>query len=151
MTLSRRAPLARGGSLKKTSTRPRRTNTGPSTTTRADVWGRADGRCEVCAGPLAGVVGFSIHHRLPRRMGGSRRPELNSPANLVVVCGSGTTGCHGRIEANRERAYEDGLLLRADQAPTDVPVMLADPHHPSQWPRLVWLTDDGTYTEEPPA
>lgn len=83
-------------------------------------------------------------------MGGSRRPELNTPANLILVCGSGTTGCHGRIESNRTRAYEDGLLLRADQTPTDVPTMLADPNHPSQWPRLVWLTDDGTYTEGDP-
>ena len=152
MSLARRSPIARGGPLKRGSSKPGRPrNTGPSATTSDIVWARAGGRCEICAGPLAGVLGFSRHHRLPRRMGGSRRPELNAPSNLLVICGSGTTGCHGRIESHRERAYEDGLILRADQNPLHVPAMLADPHHPSLWPRLVWLTDDGTYTEEPPA
>lgn len=152
MTLQRRTPLARSGPLKKTSSRPKRTrDTGPTPTTRGVVWTRAGGRCEVCAGPVTGLIGFSLHHRHPRRMGGSRRPELNTPANLLLVCGSGTTGCHGRIEANRERAYEDGHLIPAGLIPADVPVMLADPNHPSHWPRLVWLHDDGTYTEENPA
>jgi hypothetical protein len=151
VSLPRRTPLARGGQLQRASRPKKRArDTGPSATTRADVWGRAGGRCEVCGNPVAGVLGFSLHHRHPRRMGGSRRPELNSPANLILLCGSGTTGCHGRIEANRERAYEDGLLLHDGATPTDVPVMLADPYSPSQWPRLVWLTDEATYTEEPP-
>ncbi len=150
-TPMRRTPMPRAAAREREREKKRipRRQTGPTATARDIVWARAGGRCEVCAGPLAGALGFSIHHRLPRRMGGSRRPELNTPANLLAVCGSGTTGCHGRIESNRTRAYEDGLLLRADQAPTDVPAMLADPNHPSHWPRLVWLHDDGTITEEP--
>lgn len=152
MSLPRRTPLARGGQLKRTVSRPKRArDTGPSKTTRAEVWGRAGGRCEVCGAALAGPVGFSLHHRLPRRMGGSTRLELNTPANLILVCGSGTTGCHGRIESNREQAYTDGLLLHDGQNPAEVPVMLADPYSQTQWPRVVWLTEDGTYTEEPPA
>lgn len=152
MSLPRRTPMPRGNGLRRTSGKPKpRRPTGPTTTTREIVWARAGGRCEVCGSPIAGVLGFSLHHRHPRRMGGSRRPELNSPANLILLCGSGTTGCHGRIEANRERAYEDGLLLHDGATPTEVPVMLADPYSPSQWPRLVWLTDEATYTEEPPA
>lgn len=154
MTLNRRTPLPRGGPLKRNTARPKRQrDTGPTKSTKDLVWARAGGRCEVCGGSLAGMRGFSRHHRRPRRMGGSRLPETNSPANVLLVCGSATSpdGCHQRIESNRTRAYEDGLLLRADQTPTDVPVMLADPNHPSQWPRLVWLTDDGTYNEESPA
>lgn len=152
--MERKKPMRRTGfpsrprEVKKP--RPRRT-TGPTSTTRDIVWARAGGRCEVCGGSLAGPTGFSVHHRLPRRMGGSRRAELNTPSNLLVVCGSGTTGCHGRIESNRERAHEDGLLLHDGQDPASVPVMLADPFHPSRWPRLVWLAIDGTYTEESPA
>lgn len=150
MTLNRRTPLPRGGSLKRTSSRPRRPrDTGPTKTTREIVWTRAGGRCELCGGSLAGMVGFSVHHRLPRRMGGSSRPELNTPANLIVLCGSGTTGCHGRIESNREQAYTDGLLLHDGQDPTSVPVMLTNPTR-SAWPQVLWLTVDGTYTEEPP-
>lgn len=146
MSLERRTPLQRGGQLKRTSSKPRRTrDTGPSKTTRDIVWARAGGRCELCGDALAGPVGFSVHHRLPRRMGGSRRPELNTPANLLVVCGSGTTGCHGRIESHREQAYDEGLLLHDGQDPAAVPVLIACPV--DGWPKLVLLTTDGTYAD----
>lgn len=153
MTLERRTPLARGGPLKRTSSRPKRArDTGPTKTTRELVWARAGGRCELCGGSLAGVVGFSIHHRLPRRMGGTRRPEVNTPANLLLVCGSATSpdGCHQRIESNRTQAYTDGLLLHEGADPATVPTLLTNPAR-SAWPQLLWLTVDGTYSEEPPA
>lgn len=57
-------------------------------------------------------------------MGGSKRPEVNAPANLILLCGSGTTGCHGAIESNRAHAYTAGLLLHAGDVPTDTPVEL---------------------------
>lgn len=146
MTLERRTPLPRGGPLKRTAVKPKRArDTGPSKTTRDIVWARAGGRCELCGEALAGPVGFSVHHRLPRRMGGSRRPELNTPANLLVVCGSGTTGCHGRIESRREQAYTEGLLLHDGQDPATVPVLIACPI--DGWPKLVLLAEDGTYTD----
>lgn len=77
-------------------------------------------------------------------MGGSKRAELNTPANLIVICGSGTTGCHGRIESNRTEAYADGLLLHDGQDPAAVPVLLACPV--DGWPRLLLLAVDGTYS-----
>ncbi len=77
-------------------------------------------------------------------MGGSRRPELNEAPNLIVICGSGTSGCHGRIESNRTAAYADGLLLHDGQDPASVPVLLACPV--DGWPRLLLLATDGTYT-----
>jgi hypothetical protein len=151
MSLPRRTPMPRGNGIRRTSAKPKpRKATGPTRTTREVVWTRAGGRCELCGGSLAGMLGFSVHHRLPRRMGGSSRPELNTPANLILLCGSGTTGCHGRIEANREQAYADGLLLHDGADPASEPVMLTNPAV-SAWPQVVWLTEDGAYSQEPPA
>lgn len=82
----------------------------------------------------------SIHHRRPRRIGGSSDPATNSPANLMLVCGSGTTGCHGRIESNRHNAIVLGYLLHAWDDPAKVPVL-----HPRRG--LVLLTDDGGYRD----
>ncbi len=47
--------------------------------------------CVVCGD----TASPSQHHVLPRGQGGD-----DDPANLVSLCGSGTTGCHGLIEAN---------------------------------------------------
>ena len=44
--------------------------------------------CSVCERPSA-----TGHHVYPRGQGGD-----DVQANLVAVCGSGTTGCHGLIE-----------------------------------------------------
>ncbi|MDX1747787.1 MAG: hypothetical protein R3324_17785 [Halobacteriales archaeon] len=46
------------------------------------------------------------HHRLPRSRGGP-----DDPFNVVPVCGSGTTGCHGRIEHNPEWARSRRLTI----------------------------------------
>lgn len=55
----------------------------------------------------------SRHHRRPRMMGGTRDPRINDPRNLVSLCGSGTTGCHGWIESHRDQARAAGWLLRS--------------------------------------
>ena len=44
--------------------------------------------CVIC-----GEIDISIHHVLPRGQGGDDVWE-----NLVPLCGSGTTGCHGGVE-----------------------------------------------------
>lgn len=68
-------------------------------------------RCVAC-GTYVGPFGdYSLHHRRPRGMGGSRRPETNLPGNLLVLCGSGTTGCHGWTETHRDEALSMGLLV----------------------------------------
>ena len=46
--------------------------------------------CRVCVGLLAS----SLHHLVPRSLGGDDTAD-----NLVGLCGTGTTGCHGRVEA----------------------------------------------------
>lgn len=83
--------------------------TGPTPQDRHTVLLRASYRCERCELPLNSNL--SVHHRRPRRMGGTRRPDANSPQNLLVLCGSGTTGCHGWIESHRREAYDAGYLL----------------------------------------
>lgn len=91
----------------------------PTKKTVAKVIDRAYSRCEVCDNPINAVpdtrgIMWSIHHRTPRAMGGTRRAWVNLPANLLLVCGSGTTGCHGWIESNRVDATRDGFLISSN-------------------------------------
>lgn len=72
-------------------------------------------------------------------MGGSRASDTDLPSNLIRLCGSGTVGCHGQIEANRRAATTFGLLVRQGEISAQVPVKLAVGH--------VFLTDTGTYEE----
>ena len=79
---------------------------------RALVLTRDGHRCARCRRSVTDFPA-SVHHRVPRRMGGTRDPRINDPRNLVLVCGSGTTGCHGWIESHRELSYASGWLLRS--------------------------------------
>lgn len=87
---------------------------------RFQVFARAFYRCERCGGAITSS-GVSVHHRQPRKMGGSKRPELHQPANLIVLCGSGTTGCHGWVESHRHQARESGYLIYAIDNAEDIP------------------------------
>jgi hypothetical protein len=100
---------------------------------RQIVIDRADQKCELCYGPLHQM---SLHHRRPRGMGGSKVPWIHDPENLLALCGSGTTGCHGKVESYRERAYEFGWLVRYSMTPKDAP--FADLH--GNW----WLLQGNT-------
>jgi hypothetical protein len=85
------------------------------------------GRCERCRGPLDGVFGMSVHHRKPRGLGGGKgRPWINEPPNLLAICGSGTTGCHGWVESNRTIALHRGLLLLTGWLPEQTPFQSTD-------------------------
>lgn len=72
-------------------------------------------------------------------MGGSHDESLNRPSNLMALCGSGTTGCHGWIEHNREEARENGWLVSRSFNPADIQVLVRG--------RLVYLNDEGGYDE----
>lgn len=114
-----------------------RRDTGPSREQRAIVLDRALGCCEICGAlviqPSGGVwepqwmpvQPYSVHHRSARGMGGSTVAWINSPANLLLLCGSGTTGCHGHVESHRAEAYENGWLISGRRDPATVPVLLA--------------------------
>jgi hypothetical protein len=100
---------------------------------RFTVLARAFYKCERCGGgPTA--FGFSVHHRLPRGMGGSKNANLHQPANLITLCGSGVDGCHGWVESNRDEARAKGYLLyRIDNA-SEIPFIDID--------GIAWLIDD---------
>jgi AraC-like DNA-binding protein len=95
-------------------------STGPTTRTRQLVHARAGMRCERCANDVR-YGGGQVHHRQPRKMGGTSRPEANHTSNLLLLCGT----CHAHIEANRSEAYDFGWLVREPTDPATVPVLLA--------------------------
>ncbi|SEN88651.1 HNH endonuclease [Nonomuraea pusilla] len=92
-------------------------DTGPSPKLRALVEAR-DKTCVRC-GRQVPRDEDSIHHRVPRGRGGE-----NTAENLLLLCGSGTTGCHGWVESNRAEAYKLGYLVKTGFDPLDVPVLL---------------------------
>ena len=97
---------------------------------------REQQRCARC-----GVViwaGGSRHHRkFKSRRGG------DEVSNGVLLCGSGTTGCHGWAHHNPIAAREAGFAVGQSEDPRLVPVKHAV-HG------LVWLRDDGTVSTTPP-
>jgi NTP pyrophosphatase (non-canonical NTP hydrolase) len=96
---------------------------------------RSIDRCEMCGGRAT-----NSHHRRPRGLGGSRDPKTDAASNGVRICGSGTTGCHGWVEGNRETARELGWLVRQGQDPAEVPILLMRPAGVLEW---VLLDDEG--------
>lgn len=85
---------------------------------------RAQGLCELCGNRSSYV---SYHHRLKRSQGGQWNPE-----NVVRVDGSGTTLCHGQIEANPNDAADIGFHVRPWEKPEDKPILL----HGHRWVKL---------------
>jgi hypothetical protein len=71
---------------------------------------------------------------------GARAEVTNAAANLVVLCGTGTTGCHGWAESNIAAAQLEGFVLEQWQDPASEPLTL----HIGR----VFLRDDGTYAQE---
>lgn len=80
-------------------------------------------RCDCCGQPI-GWGGYSAHHRDARGMGGSSRGNPHTAANVIVLAGSGTTLCHGRVESERSWSYARGLLIRGEVALPETTPML---------------------------
>lgn len=53
--------------------------------------------------------GWSAHHRIDRGMGGSS--AVMTLAHGLILCGTGTTGCHGDVTEGKTRAIELGLSI----------------------------------------
>lgn len=79
-------------------------------------------------------AGMSIHHRLMRS---HPFPGLNSPANLITLCGSGSTGCHAYVHEHPREAYEHGWLCHSWETRPELVPILTRRHG---W---VYLTEDG--------
>lgn len=147
--LARTAGLGRaaGGDRKPTLKTTTPKDTGPDAATVALVIGRDEGRCVRCGlyvTHLTRGVDWSVQHRRGRGSGGDRRPDTNQAHNLLVLCGDGTTGCHGWVEHNPAAADEHGWAISrwAD------PALERVDHHLHG---LVWLTPDGGFTRQAPA
>lgn len=95
--------------------------------------------CRRCGQPTWGDD-FSRHHRIPRGAGGSALVDRAS--NMLKLCGSGSTGCHGWIEQHRTDAEVLGYLLpklNRDINPATEPIFI----HEHGW---VLLGDDASIT-----
>lgn len=114
--------------------------TDPTPATVELVWIRDNGSCARCCRGLSRPDrgrSWSVHHRRPRGVGGTSLAWVNLPANLVLLCGSGVTGCHGWVESHRGEAIELGWLVSrlGYLLAEDIPVQYHD--------GLYRLDDDG--------
>jgi len=110
--------------------------TGFSNEVRQLIRDRAEGVCEiqaVCQGRAAST--WQIHHRRPRGMGGSKRPETNMAACGLGVCGD----CHRLAESQREISYANGWLVKQQHNPADIAVLYRH--------RWVLLDNDGNVVD----
>lgn len=145
--LKRRTPLAEVGRRAQVKDRKPCKNTGPSRTTRELVLERDDYTCALCGRSILGKP-YSLQHRRPRGMGGTSRPDANSPAMLITLCGSATSpdGCHLWCEQRNAEAEDMGFVIpvNSDVDPATVPVH----HHVFG---LAYLLHDGTVELVPAA
>lgn len=119
------------------------------TATKRLIATRSAGCCEVCGRQVIDPDTFeplaphSFQHRRARGMGGSRTAATRSAANGLLACGSGVTGCHGRMESNPHEAKAKGWAVShwADPETTPADLFLVG------W---VILTTDGGYEHADP-
>lgn len=102
------------------------------TAATCDAVDERDRQC--CARCGQYIVGGSRHHRKLRRYGD------HGAANLILLCGSGTTGCHGWVHAHPKLSYAQGWMIRGHGTPCEVPL-----YHRTigSW---VLLLDTGSFT-----
>lgn len=109
-----------------------------SVKTRAQLHERAHGCCERC-----GLYGANnAHHRRNRSQGGT-----DTLSNLALLCGSGTTLCHGWITEHPDLAEAEGWTIRRGdpRSPAEVPVRRYSRELGEH--RLVLLDDNGDIEE----
>lgn len=92
---------------------------------------RDGGKCVIC-----GWQATNKHHRKPRKH------KDDSPANMLSLCGSGTTGCHGWVTSHPKDAYAHGWSIRTNDDPTEIPILVRSRNgDPNVW---VLHNNDGT-------
>ena len=117
-------------------------DTGPDRKTRQLVLERDGYACVCCGRSIIGQF-YSLQHRQARGAGGD-----SSVPNLITMLGSGTTGCHGRVESRlHPEDHAKGYWLDSGQDPAAEPVMLFSEHGSGI---TAWLTADGGYAFEAP-
>ncbi|MEV0646042.1 HNH endonuclease signature motif containing protein [Phytomonospora sp. NPDC050363] len=115
-----------------------RRNTGPTPATVELVLKRDNRICRRCGCEVYGERGrdWVLHHRRPRGIGGTRRPETNYPSNLVLL----DAVCHANVESQREVSYHDGFLVHQYDDPERTAISVAALGEY----RWVYLYADGT-------
>lgn len=99
--------------------------------------GQCEGRTPRCIAPNGSVLGLpreqvSVQHRRAQGMGGTALAETNDLANVLLLCGTGTSGCHGWVENDeRGEAERRGLWVRHEYR-DGVPVPL------TEYPLTLW-------------
>jgi hypothetical protein len=103
-----------------------------------------DRYCCVRCGKSLHVTSGSRHHRQ------RRAPGLDYISNLILLCGSGTTGCHGWVHAHPEEARAAGWIVRTLSllSPEETPLQVVSngEHSPLYW---VMLPRDGRRVRVP--
>ena len=119
MSAKRAARLREAGTYDASSTfarsplRLRRRARGISPRVRAAVLARDGYACVRCGISLRlGMDPYSIHHRKQRSLGGD-----NSLPNLITLCGTGTTGCHGIVHELRHTDHMAGYWIQSWEDP----------------------------------
>lgn len=98
---------------------------------------RDGARCVRCGESLYNVLTSSRHHR---HMRSHPFPGLHEASNVIDVCGSGSTGCHGWIHEHPRKAMANGWLVSGyDDQPETVPILTAQ----HGW---VLLDNEGNWT-----
>lgn len=83
---------------------------------------RAQYSCELDGAQIGDRRGvdYHVHHRRPRRMGGSQLPDTNAPQNLLILCPDD----HEMVESERTAAYAGGWLVAQNGDPAHTPVLV---------------------------
>ncbi len=91
---------------------------------RQQLWRRCGGRCEVSGVPLDFET-FDAHHRRPKGMGGTDRPDRDDIENLLAldpaVHNGGPNSVHQNPRWSRPRGY---LVSKHVEHPGMVPVLI---------------------------
>lgn len=120
--------------------------------------GQCEGRTPACVAPSGSVLGMarervSVQHRRAQGSGGTDLGEVHCLANLLLLCGTGTTGCHGWVECQERAAararglwvgheYRGGEPVPVQEYPLQLwsgrwvfldPVVPAYLRHPDEW------------------
>jgi 5-methylcytosine-specific restriction endonuclease McrA len=97
------------------------------------VYERDNWQCAACG--ISVASGWkSVQHRVARGVSGS-----NELQNLVLLCGSATTGCHLKCEQRDAEMHRRGFWLPSWENPAVVPVIRYDG-------LSVMLAADGSYS-----
>ena len=139
--VKRKKPLRRSGALKRTELKRTPMKRKPKETgwvkgvyrATPDEWAefhrRKGGRCRVC-----GATNTTLHHLLG---GVWRSDELD---NLIPLCGSGTTGCHGIYTSRMRGVSGDGKLRTWGQVADLIRRSLTQAE---RWYMIVRVGEDG--------